>query len=69
VFSIDQATGEPKLIQNASCRWRCATAAASGRCPAAMVVYRIGEDGRLTFARKYDVDTGKVMQFWSGMVG
>jgi len=36
--------------------------------PAALSVYRIGGDGRLEFARKYDVDTGKVMQFWSGMV-
>jgi len=36
--------------------------------PAALSVYRIGSDGKLDFARKYDVDTGKVMQFWSGMV-
>jgi 6-phosphogluconolactonase len=36
--------------------------------PAALVVYRIGGDGKLEFVRKYDVDTGKVMQFWSGMV-
>jgi 6-phosphogluconolactonase (cycloisomerase 2 family) len=35
---------------------------------AGIVVYRIGDDGRLTFARKYDVDTGKSQQFWSGMV-
>jgi hypothetical protein len=35
---------------------------------AAQVVYRIGDDGKLTFARKYDVDTGKVMQFWTGIV-
>ena len=39
-----------------------------GTLPAARVVYRIGEDGKLTFVRKYDVDTGKVLQFWSGMV-
>jgi len=31
-------------------------------------VYRIGSDGTLDFVRKYDVDTGKLMQFWSGMV-
>jgi 6-phosphogluconolactonase (cycloisomerase 2 family) len=36
--------------------------------PAALVLYRIGADGRLTFARKYDVDTGRFMQFWTGMV-
>jgi len=35
---------------------------------AARVVYRIGNDGKLAFVRKYDVDTGKAMQFWSGMV-
>ena len=36
--------------------------------PAALVLYRIGTDGRLTFARKYDVDTGRFMQFWTGIV-
>jgi 6-phosphogluconolactonase len=35
---------------------------------AGIMVYRIGEDGRLSFARKYDVDTAKGQQFWSGMV-
>ena len=35
---------------------------------AGLMVYRIGDDGRLAFARKYDVDTGKGQQFWSGMV-
>lgn len=35
---------------------------------AGLMVYRIGDDGRLTFARKYDVDTTKGQQFWSGMV-
>jgi 6-phosphogluconolactonase (cycloisomerase 2 family) len=36
--------------------------------PAGLMVFRIGDDGRLTFARKYDVDTGGRLQFWSGMV-
>ena len=36
--------------------------------PAALVLYRIGADGKLTFARKYDVDTGRFMQFWTGIV-
>jgi hypothetical protein len=31
-------------------------------------VYRIAGDGTLDFVRKYDVDTGQRMQFWSGMV-
>jgi 6-phosphogluconolactonase (cycloisomerase 2 family) len=35
---------------------------------AALVLYRIGADGRLEFARKYEVDTGRFMQFWTGMV-
>jgi 6-phosphogluconolactonase (cycloisomerase 2 family) len=35
---------------------------------AGLMVYRIGDDGRLAFARKYDVDTTKGQQFWSGMV-
>ena len=36
--------------------------------PAARVVYRINDDGRLSFVRKYEVDTGKALQFWSGMI-
>jgi 6-phosphogluconolactonase len=35
---------------------------------AGIMVYRIGNDGRLEFVRKYDVDTAKGQQFWSGMV-
>jgi 6-phosphogluconolactonase len=35
---------------------------------AGLTVYRIGGDGKLSFVRKYDVDTGKATQFWSGMV-
>jgi 6-phosphogluconolactonase len=91
VFSIDQATGEPTLIQHADARTihlRTFGIDPSGRMlvaasilpmsvrggdkvstlPAGLIVYRIGEDGKLEFVRKYDVDTGKVMQFWSGMI-
>jgi 6-phosphogluconolactonase (cycloisomerase 2 family) len=35
---------------------------------AALVLYRINADGRLEFTRKYDVDTGRFMQFWTGIV-
>ena len=35
---------------------------------AGLMVYRVGGDGKLEFARKYDIDTGKGQQFWSGMV-
>lgn len=37
--------------------------------PAAMTVFRIGEDGRLTLARTYDVDLGGKFQWWTGFVG
>src|SRR5215470_8867993 len=36
--------------------------------PANLTTFRVGADGRLTFANAYDVDTGALMQFWSGMV-
>ena len=91
VFSIDQASGEPTLIQHADAHTihlRTFGIDPSGRMlvaasilpmlvrdgdkvstvPAGLIVYRIGPDGKLEFVRKYDVDTGKVMQFWSGMV-
>jgi 6-phosphogluconolactonase (cycloisomerase 2 family) len=88
VFSIDPASGEPKLIQNIDARTnhlRTFAIDPTGRLliaasiepmpmrdgstlPAALVLYRIGSDGRLEFARKYDVDTGRFMQFWTGIV-
>jgi 6-phosphogluconolactonase len=36
--------------------------------PAGLSVFRIGADGKLDFARKYDVDVGDRNQFWSGVV-
>ena len=36
--------------------------------PAGLSVFRIGDDGKLTFVRKYDVDVGDNMMFWMGMV-
>lgn len=35
---------------------------------AGLSVFRVGDDGRLTFARKYDVDVGGRVMFWMGMV-
>jgi 6-phosphogluconolactonase len=35
---------------------------------AGLTVCRVGSDGKLDFARKYDVDVGSKTQFWSGMV-
>jgi 6-phosphogluconolactonase len=36
--------------------------------PAGMSVFRIGDDGKLTFARTYDIDVGNKTMFWMGMV-
>jgi len=36
--------------------------------PASLSVFRIGDDGRLAHVRKYDVDVGRAMMFWMGMV-
>ncbi|HEY1436840.1 MAG TPA: beta-propeller fold lactonase family protein [Casimicrobiaceae bacterium] len=36
--------------------------------PASLSVFRIGSDGKLEYARKYDVDVGTASMFWMGMV-
>jgi 6-phosphogluconolactonase len=36
--------------------------------PAAMSVFRVGDDGRLHFVRRYDVERGERTQYWTGMV-
>jgi 6-phosphogluconolactonase len=91
VFAIDQATGEPTLIQNedvrgvyprtfaldASARMLVVTnnepklmrdGASVKTIPANIATFRIGGDGRLTFAKSYEIETGGDTQFWSGMV-
>ena len=91
VFSINQTTGEPTLIQNIDGHGiqlrtfaidpsaRMLVAASIQPLPvrdggtiktlsAGLSVYRMGDDGKLAFARKYDVDVGTKTQFWSGMV-
>jgi len=91
VFSIDQSTGEPTLIQNIDghgIQLRTFAIDPSGSMmvaasiqplpvreggtiktlSAGLTVFRIGGDGKLAFARKYDVDVGSKTQFWSGMV-
>ena len=37
--------------------------------PAALTVFRVGEDGKLEFVRKYDVGPGDKIHYWMGMVG
>jgi hypothetical protein len=36
--------------------------------PAALSVLRIGTDGKLEFARRYDVDARGKIHYWMGMV-
>jgi 6-phosphogluconolactonase len=36
--------------------------------PAGLPVFRVGADGKLDFVRKYDLDLGGRLQWWSGMV-
>ena len=36
--------------------------------PATMSVFRVADDGKLTYVRKYDVDVGKAFMWWMGMV-
>jgi len=91
VWSIDERSGEPQLIQTIDGhgnQLRTFGIDPTGRMlvaasiqpilirngnsvsslSAGLTVYRIGADGKLSFARKYDVDTAKGTQFWSGMV-
>jgi 6-phosphogluconolactonase len=42
---------------------------ADGRdVPPRLTLFRIGDDGKLTFARAYDIDTGGRLMWWMGMV-
>jgi 6-phosphogluconolactonase len=91
VFAINQATGEPSLIQNIDTRGMIARTFAldpSGRIlvaanqvpsmvhdgsnvrtvPASLAVFRVRGDGKLDFARKYDVQAGGKTLFWMGIV-
>jgi 6-phosphogluconolactonase len=36
--------------------------------PAGLTVFRTGEDGKLAFTRKYDIDVGRDSQWWTGMI-
>jgi len=35
---------------------------------AGLLVFRIGNDGKLEFVRKYDIDVGDRSMFWMGIV-
>jgi 6-phosphogluconolactonase len=91
VFSIDQETGEPTLVQNADTRGfhaRTFSLDATGALlvaantttldvwedgalrtiPGNLAVFRVGNDGRLDYLRKYDVEPGRGTPFWTGFV-
>ena len=91
VFSIDQQTGEPTLIQTIDTRsiavrtmalppdgrtliaantspGRIRTQGRLETVPAALTLYDIEDDGRLTFKSKLDVDTRGETMFWCGVV-
>jgi 6-phosphogluconolactonase len=36
--------------------------------PAGLTVFRMGADGKLDFARKYDIEVGPHTQWWTGMI-
>ncbi|MBL8178242.1 MAG: beta-propeller fold lactonase family protein [Bryobacterales bacterium] len=84
VYAIDNKTGEPSRIQNADTHGahpRTFALDPTGRLlvvanmqhtatqAASLAVFRIGSDGRLSFARQYDQDTGQRRNlFWTGMM-
>ncbi len=43
--------------------------AATRFVPACLSLFRIGDDGKLDFVRKYDIEVGNRQMFWMGMVG
>ncbi len=83
VFSINQETGEPTLIQSIPTQGFeprtftldgdgkflvVANQLSKGGVPASLALFRIGGDGKLEFARKYDVETGPGRSlFWAGL--
>jgi 6-phosphogluconolactonase (cycloisomerase 2 family) len=90
VYSIDQETGEPTLIQSIYTRGfqpRTFALDSGGSflavanqspgtvhdqsgvrtVPASLALYRVRDDGKLEFARNYDIETGaKGILFWAG---
>jgi hypothetical protein len=40
----------------------------AGGVPTRLTTFRIGDDGKLTFAHAYDIETGGMFMWWAGMV-
>jgi 6-phosphogluconolactonase len=53
------ANNEPKLMRDG---------AGFKTIPANIATFRLGADGRLSFANNYEIEAGSETQFWSGMV-
>jgi 6-phosphogluconolactonase len=78
VYTIDQSTGEPHLIEHMDTHGvhpRTFHIDPSGRLMAVahitgavLSLFRIGDDGGLHFARSYDIDVGQGTMWWMGMV-
>jgi hypothetical protein len=91
VFAVDQATGEPTLVQtidSGGLHPRTFSLDPTGRIltvcnvvptvmrvdgarvevPANLAVFRVGDDGRLSFLRRYDLEVGTEKCWWSGTV-
>ena len=78
VFSIDPQTGEPTLVQHADTQGvhpRTFHIDPSGRLlvaahirPASLSVFRVADDGKVSYARRYEVDAGSAFLWWMGMV-
>jgi 6-phosphogluconolactonase (cycloisomerase 2 family) len=91
VFSIDQTTGEPRMLQTIDTHGfhpRTFSIDPTGRMlvaanlialtvrdgdgvreqPATLTVFLIGNDGKLTPQRTYEVETNGMTQWWSGFV-
>jgi 6-phosphogluconolactonase len=91
VFSIDQATGEPQLVQAIDTHGyhpRTFSVDPTGRMlvvanllampvrdgdavktqPATLSIYTIGDNGKLSYSRTYDIETNDMTQWWSGFI-
>lgn len=55
-------------------RFQCLARGARGQSgrisvlPAGLSVFRMGQNGMLDYVRRYEVETGREMQWWSGLV-
>jgi 6-phosphogluconolactonase (cycloisomerase 2 family) len=79
VWAINQQTGEPTLIQSADTRGTTprtfaldpgarVLVAGNQSGAANLALFRIRDDGKLDFVRKYDVDSSTGSLFWMGIV-